>query len=496
MLYLRSLISIVISLYTSRVILNALGVDDYGIYTIVGGVVSIFTFLNSSMSNATSRFITYELGRGDFKRLNLTFNTAILVHFGIALVVFLLCETVGLWLFMNKLVINPERMYAAHWVYQLSILAMVIKITQVPYGACIIAHEKMDIYAYMEIFNVSSKLAVVFFLLYSTSDKLILFAVLTLLITCISAAVYRWYCIKRFPESKLNIKWDWNSILPMLKFTSYNLYGDMCGSFRQQGVNILQNINFGTVVNAAIGVTDTVVWTINGLVSNIVTAFRPQIIKSYASKEFDAMISLFDSTLKFAIAFYLVIVIPIHIEADKILELWLKIVPEYAPIFMRLFLMSSFFVLLNTIILIPLHASGDIKTVSFISGTMTISSLIPTYIAFKCGLGPEYAYYILLIFCFLSLIINSTILYKRLRITSLITSEWKVVNQNLFVIALCYFVGTQIQLFFAPSIFRVLLIFAVNFAIYSICFFLMLSKSQRTYVITLIKTKYHSIFKV
>ncbi|MCI6985875.1 MAG: polysaccharide biosynthesis protein, partial [Bacteroidales bacterium] len=278
MLYIRMFISMVVGLYTSRVVLATLGVEDYGIYGVVGGVVGMMGFLNASMSGATSRFLTFELGKGDKERLAKTFSSALIVHIAIAIIVFILAETVGLWFLCNKLNIPEGRMEAAHWVYQFSILATMLSITQVPYNATIIAHEKMNVYAYMEILNVSLKLLIVYLLTIGDFDKLKLYAVLTFAVSLIIMMIYRIYCLRHFKESRFHWVWDKTYLTPLLSFSGWNLYGNFGGIAGNQANNFVINSFFGVVMNAAASVAFTVSGIVTQFSSNAMTAFRPQII--------------------------------------------------------------------------------------------------------------------------------------------------------------------------------------------------------------------------
>ena len=293
MLYIRMLLSMVVSLYTSRVVLNTLGVEDYGIYGVVGGVVAMFSFLNNTMSGATSRFLTFEMGRGDFKRLKNTFSSALIIHLLIVCAILLLAETIGLWFLANKLVIPVERMGAAHWVYQLSILSMAINVTQVPYNASIIAHEKMDVYAYVEILNVTLKLLIVYLLVIGDFDKLILYAVLTLVVSMTIAFIYRIYCIRNFEECRFEWNWNKNILKGLLSFSTYNLYGNFGSVMNMQGTNFALNHFWGVILNSASGIATTVANVVNSFTSNILVAFRPQITKSYAQGDITTFQNLF-----------------------------------------------------------------------------------------------------------------------------------------------------------------------------------------------------------
>ena len=242
-----------VTLYTSRVVLQVLGVEDFGIYNVVGGIVAIFSFLNASMSGATTRFLMYDMGENNKDKLRITFNSALLIHIAIALLIILIAETVGLWFLKTQLVIPADRMNAAVWVYQFSILSTVVSVTQVPYNACIIAHEKMDVYAYVEILNVILKLLIVFLLVAGDFDKLIFYALLIFLVSTIIACIYRLYCVRHFDESKLLYQLHFENVKPMLSFSGWDLYGNMSTVARTQGINMLLNMFFGPLLNAASG---------------------------------------------------------------------------------------------------------------------------------------------------------------------------------------------------------------------------------------------------
>lgn len=386
MLYIRMFISMVVGLYTSRVVLATLGVEDYGIYGVVGGVVAMMGFLNASMSGATSRFLTFELGRGDKDRLAKTFSSALIVHVAIAIIVFILAETVGLWFLCNKLNIPEGRMEAAHWVYQFSILATMLSITQVPYNATIIAHEKMDVYAYMEILNVTLKLLIVYLLTIGDFDKLKLYAVLTFAVSLIIMMIYRIYCLRHFKESRFHWVWDKTYLTPLLSFSGWNLYGNFGGIAGNQANNFVINSFFGVVMNAAASVAFTVSGIVTQFSSNAMTAFRPQIIKKYASGDIQGMQSLTFLALKAIMMLYTLIAIPVFLECDYILSLWLVEVPQMASIFCKILLISIFFESIRYIIIIDIHASGNVKKVSAYSGTLFCISPIISYFLFKIGL--------------------------------------------------------------------------------------------------------------
>lgn len=384
-LYLRMFLSMIVGLYTSRVVLATLGVEDYGIYGVVGGVVGMMGFLNATMSGATSRFITFELGTGNKKKLADTFSSALIVHMIIALVVFAIAETAGLWFLNNKLVIPEERMIAANWVYQLSIISSMITITQVPYNACIISHEKMDVYAYVEILNVTLKLVIVFLIQIVSYDKLIAYASLYLFVSFLIMMIYRVYCVKNYEESHFHFVWDKKIIKPLLGFSGWDLYGNFAGVARQQGVNMVINIFFGPILNAASSIATTVSGIIMQFAGNVVVSIKPQIIKSYAQENYKETVRLIDLGCIINFVLLTFLSIPIIVEMHYILKLWLKIVPDFAVIFCQLSLIFNIFANQSLVVITGVHAIGKIKVTSIILGTLYLLVVPITYFAFKFG---------------------------------------------------------------------------------------------------------------
>ncbi len=383
MLYVRMLISMAVSLYTSRVVLATLGVDDYGIYGLVGGVVGMFTFLNVSMSGATSRFLTFELGKGDKTRLKETFSSAFIVHCIIALIVLVLAETVGLWFLCNKLVIPPDRMVAVHIVYQLSVVSTMVNITQVPYSASMISHERLDVYAYMEILNVTLKLLIVYLLVVISYDKLIIYALLVFAVSVLMLMIERWYCKRHFEEAHLHWVWKKEYLKPLLSFSSWDLYGNGCVAAAYQGRNFLINMFFGVAYNAAGAVAGTVSGIIRGLSLNVITAYRPVIIKLYAQNRISEMERSMILAAKFSSLIFGCLAVPLILEMDYVLKLWLGTPPAYAAVFCRIILAFCLFDLLTGIENFAIHASGRIKRLSLFSGSLFLVSIALQYVGYK-----------------------------------------------------------------------------------------------------------------
>lgn len=480
MLYIRMLLSIVVSLYTSRVVLNTLGVEDYGIYGVVGGVVAMFSFLNASMSGATSRFLTYEMGRGDMQRLHETFSSALIVHIIIAGVVFILAETIGLWFLINKLVIPENRMFAAHVVYQLSIFSTMVSISQVPYNATIISHEKMDVYAYVELLNVTLKLLIVFLLPILGQDKLIVYAALVLGESFLIAMIYRMYCYKNYVESHFSLVYKKDIIFPMLSFSSWDLYGNMSFSWRQQGINFLINIFFGPVLNAASSIATTIQGIILGLSGNVTMAYRPQIIKNYASQNYEKVNNLLQMAVKLTLVLFLMIVIPIFIEINIVLKLWLGTVPKFTADFFRLVIISSVFSLINNVLTIPIHASGKIKKLSFLTGSLFLFSLLPMYLGLKIGYSPNFVYVVVIVFSILALLSNCFILKgitKFIEIRVIAKEVIKILILSSIIFILLY----NISRFLDFGLLRLLLVSILSIFLYVICFLgFLINKKQRS----------------
>ena len=433
-LYFRMLLSMGVSLYTSRIVLSTLGVEDYGIYGVVGGVVMMFSFINSSMSGATSRFLTFALGKGDMDNLKKTFSSSLTIHILIALVILILAETVGLWFLENKLVIPEYRMSAARWVYQFSVLSSVIAITQVPYNASIISHERMNIYAYVEILNVALRLGIVYLLVIGNFDKLILYAAMVLCVSIFIAMIYRFYCLKNFEECKYKYEWDKKNIYPMLSFSGWDLYGNMSVVARIQGVNILLNLFFGPVLNAANSVAMQVQGAVGSFATNILTAVQPQIVKNYAAQNYQYMMKLILNTAKYVYLLLLILALPLILEMEFVLNIWLKNAPSYAVSLCRCTLIFIFFSTQSSILAKAIHATGNIKRPSLINGTLYLLVLPVSYFAFRWGGIPEFPYICNILFVFIGMMSNAYTL-------KLYVSHFSIKDFVFKVLSVCFFIS-------------------------------------------------------
>lgn len=490
MLYIRMLLSMVVSLYTSRVVLEVLGVEDYGIYGVVGGVVAMFSFLNSSMAGATSRFLTFEMGRGDEQRLKDTFSSALIIHIGIAVVVFILAETVGLWFLNNKLVIPDGRMHAAHWVYQLSVLGMFVSVTQVPYNASIIAHEKMDVYAYIELLNVFLKLGIVYLLTIGNFDKLILYATLVLAVNVLVAGSYRFYCVRHYEESHFVFHINKDVSKGILSFSLYNLLGNMGSVVNTQGTNFVINMFFGVVYNAAASVATTISGVVTGFASNIMTAFRPQITKSYAQGNIQQFQSLLSWSLKAILLVYALIAVPVGFAINELLSLWLVEVPPYTNIFCQLLLISIFFETARYIVIMGIHATGRVKWVSIFSGISFMLNPVLIYVLYKSGCPVSFAYVSVIFVNAFLLIVNIFILnhnVESLSIKAVVFPLLQVVGVVIITIGgLYWFSQFKVE---AQFLYIILLTCISSFLLGVLSLYVVLNREQRTRVIKFITDK-------
>lgn len=382
-LTLRMVLITIVGLFTSRVVLQVLGVSDYGIYGVIGGVVGFAAFLNTTMAGATSRFITFELGRENEAKLNKIFSTALIIHLILALTTAILAETVGLWFVNNKMDFPPGRMVAVNILYQFTILSLIVGYTQVPYTAAIIAHERMNIYAYIEIINVLLKLGIVYLLYIVHSDRLIFYAALMLGVSILSAFIYRFYCIRNFKETKFRWQWDKAVMKDMLKFSGFDFYGNMCWMVRNSSLPLILNVFFGVLANAGASIATTVTGAVGGLTNSVAQAYEPQIVKMYATNKFQEMTSVMRHSVQFTLLAYALLGIPVFVGAHNILFLWLGQVPEYSVEFLRLIILTAFFnIVLNTNNC-AIRATGDVKYISFISGSVYLLCPILSYLVLK-----------------------------------------------------------------------------------------------------------------
>lgn len=412
-LYLRMLVSLFISFFTSRVILQSLGIIDFGIYNVVGGVVAMFSFFNSALSAATGRFLSYELGTGDSTKLKRTFVSAFSTHVLLGLLVFALIEIIGLWFVYNKLNIPFDRLYAAIIVFHISALSCFFAIIQVPFNACVTSHEKMSAFAYISILEAMLKLLIAYAIYIYAGDKLIFYAVLLLVTQVVINYIYIVYCTRNFSECIIRFQLDRETAIPMLKYSGWDLYGNLSVMVRGQGLNVLQNLFFGPVVNASTAVANQVMNGIMGFTNNFLTAVRPQIVKQYASKNYNSFQKLVIASSRYSYYLLLFSTLPILIEADYIMNIWLEDVPTYSVVFCQLSIVNNWISVLFRPIVISITATGNVKRISLINGSIYLLVLPISYFLLKLGYGPTTPFVLNIILLFIGHTVFSMITLKK-----------------------------------------------------------------------------------
>jgi len=449
LLYIRTFVILLVSLYTSRVVLQALGVDDYGIYNVVGGFVAMFSLLSGALSNAISRYITFELGKGDKDRLKYVFSTSVTVQIILALVIIVVAEIVGVWFLNVKMNVPEGRMTAANWVFQCSLLTFSINLISIPYNACIIAHEKMNAFAYVSILEAVLKLGAVLMLFVIGFDRLIVYAILLVIVATLIRLIYGIYCGRHFEECHYHFSLDKPLIKEMTSLAGWNMLGASGGILNSHGVNLLMNLFFGVTVNAARGLAVQVNGAVTQFVNSFTTAVNPQITKSYAKGESEYMFNLVMMSSKYSFFLMILLAAPLIAETPFILQLWLKTVPDYTVLFVRLTLITSLLSTLSSSLYTLALATGNVKKYQIVVGSLSLSCFFITYVFYKLGFPVEMAYYI-------NIFIQFVVLFARLKIVSRLTGlsvkQYTIkVIINTFIVSGIVFVLTSFLLFFFPS---------------------------------------------
>ena len=447
-LYIRMFFTMGVSLYTSRIVLNTLGIEDYGVYSVVGGIVTLFSFFNSAMTSATQRFLAFDIGKNDLDQLKKTFNATLNIHIAISVLVLVLAETIGLWFVNNKLNLPLNRMDAVNWVYQFSVFTFLLGIIQVPYDALIVAREKMGIYAYMSFVEVILKLIIVYLLVVFAVDKLILYAGLLFLVSFIVRIGHKWYCKRYYEESKYQFYFDKAFYKVLLSYSGWNLFGNIAGVARGQGANILLNLFFGTVLNAAYGISMQVQGTVQTFVTNFQMAVNPQIIKHYAAGNKEQCLNLIFQSAKFSYFLLFIIACPIIYNIDFILELWLKNPPKFTAGFVILCLINLLIDCISGPLMIGAQATGNIKWYQIIVGTLIFLNLPLAYFLLKIYNDPELVYYTSIIISCLAFLFRMYFLQKCLNL-----SVFLFFKQVIFRIVLVSITSIYVFLFLSSFLF-------------------------------------------
>ena len=402
-LYLRQLITMAVSLYTVRVILDVLGAEDYGIYNVIGGIVSLFSFLSSTMASATQRFLSFEMGKQENGSLTKVFSVSMYTYLLLIGIILLLSETIGLWFVNNQLTIPAERLTAANFVYQSSILSFIVTLLCIPYNASIIAMERMSVFAYSSIVDAGLKLAIAWLLPYIAMDHLKVYSILMFIAIASVQLYYVWYCRRYFDFCRYSHYKDHNLFRNMLSFAGWNMIGALANILRGQGLNILINLFFNPVLNAAYGIALQVNNAITNFTNNFYTAVRPQLVKLYAGGNRQEMLSLGYRSSRLAFYLMLTITVPIMLNTEEILSIWLKEVPEHTVVFLKIIMLSSLMEVLSVPLVNMLQASGKIKTYQFTVSILFLLNIPLSYIFLRLGCNPETTLWINMILIILSM---------------------------------------------------------------------------------------------
>lgn len=489
LLYCRMLFLMCISLYTSRVILNALGFSDYGIYNVVGGIVAMFTMVSGSLKAAISRFITFELGAGDINKLKRVFSCSITIQIVLSVILIVLAETVGLWFLNAKMVIPAERMTAANWVYQFSIITFVINLISIPYNSAIIAHEEMGAFAYISILEATFNLIIAWTISIAPFDRLIYYAFLLVLVALLLRVIYIWYCKRNFEECTYSFVYDKSILKDMFGFSGWNLIGATSAVCRDHGGNIILNLFFGPEVNAARGIGLHVSNAIQGFVTNFQMALNPQIIKNYATQELDYMNSIVLKGAKFSYYILFIIALPVFISTGYILELWLGEYPDHTILFLQLIIVFTLIESLSGPLITVMYATGDVKNYQIVVGGFQLLNLPISYFLLEIGLVPE-------IVIVVAILLSCVCLLSRLFMLRRIVSSRRFLKEvvlNTFVVTLlsvviAYSVSALMPEGFWGFVLKSLLAGIVSSVI---VLFIGLTKSERDTIILNVLSKLH-----
>lgn len=414
-LYFRMLFLMIVSLYTSRVILDALGVEDYGIYNVVAGFILMFNMINTALVNANTRFINYEMGRGDTERLSVVFSTAVTVHIGIALIITLFAETIGLWYLNNIMVIPTERQIAANWCYQFSVFNFCMIMINIPYRACIIAHEKMKTFAYVSILEGVGLLIISYLVIWNPFDKLIYYALMLFLLQNIIRYMYQTYCRRHFDECHYRFIFEKDTVKQILSFSSWNIFGNGAAAIKTHGGNLILNLFFGPSVNAARGLSVHVNHAITSFSTNFLMAITPQITQSYAKQDFSYLMKLISKGSRFSFYLLYFISLPIIVNTQYILSIWLKEVPSYTVIFVQLAMVNSLIYAITRPLVTAQNATGNIREFQLVIGVIELFNLPVSYVLLQYGCPPYIVLVIAAIFEIIAVFVRICLLPRTIK---------------------------------------------------------------------------------
>ena len=488
-LYILMFITMCISFMTTRIVLDKLGISDYGVYNIVGGFISMFTVLNSILQTGTRRFLALNLGKGDKNVIKETFSTAFVIHLAIACIVTIFIETVGLWFLNYKLNIPNDRMTAANWIFQFSMISIFLNITQTPFTAAVTAHEKFNIYAYISIFDAIAKVIIVYLLVIIPGDKLIIYGLLILIVNFIVIFIYRIYCIKHFNECRFSLKVNKKIFNEMVQFSGWSTLGHFSAVLNSHGISIILNLFFGTTINAARGLANTVTYTIRQFVDGFIAASQPQLIKLYGAGNIHEFHHLIFTISKYTLFLLSIIITPVILEIDFVLNIWLNVVPSYTPIFIKITIIICLLSYSNNMLDQGVVAAGYMKQLTCITTPMYLLDLPLTYLVLKLGGTPPTAYMVGALPLFLAFLSN---LYILKRYTKFPAKKYflSVFLKNLLLLSVASIIPAYIQSRMSYGVERFLIVCSVSvICTVTILYCLALDKNARIMINNKIKSK-------
>ena len=495
-LYVRMLFLMFVHLYTSRVVLKGLGVDDYGIYTIVGGFVTMFALVSAALTGACQRFLNFEMGKGDLDRLRIVFSTAVIIQCVLALIVVVLAETVGLWYVNNVMVYDVARQTAVNWCFQFSVFTFCMKLVSVPFSASVIAHERMKVFSYVSIYEGLAILVVAELLQSVGFDKLIFYACMLCLIQSSVQLAYQVYCRRSFEECRMNWTFDKQLLRRMLTYSLWHLIGNGAVVLKTNGVDVVLNLFFGPRVNAAKGVANQVESAVNQFAGNFMIAMNPQITQSYANGNLDYMLNLVGRGARFSFFLMLLLSLPIIINAHQVLDLWLDKVPDYAVIFVQLTLIVGIVGSLSRPLVTAQNATGNVRNYQVVVGGIVLLNLPLSFVALKFGADAA-------VVVVIALAIECVALFARVYMIPFTIKEFRPLAFIRSVLLKCAYVSLVscivpclMALYFPES--RLMLF--LNVAVCLLCtslsvFYLGCERSERTFLLTKASELAHKVLR-
>lgn len=489
-LYLRMFLTMAVSLYTVRVVIQTLSVQDYGIYGAVGGVILSFGFISGVLTNASQRYFSYELGKGTEGRVKETFSTIFFTYLGISLLIAGLAETIGLWFLTNKMTIPAGREEAAMLVFQFALLSFLVTILTNPFQAMIIAHEKMNLYAYLSILDVTLKLAIVYALLLFNIDKLKLYAVLMFIACVITNGVYIIYCRRKYLDTQLMFHIDKDMLKSIFSYSSWTLFGTLAGMCNTQGMNLTLNVFFGPVANAAYSVSSQIYHAVGMFANNFYIAVKPALIKNYSARNYDYVQKLFTFSSKTIFVLLYVVILPFLVCTEDILQLWLGQVGEYMVTFVQLSLIYTIILTVSYPITAVVQAGGSVKLYHGTVDTFSLLALPIMYLLFKLGLDASYAYIVSIAVFGIAHFLRLYVLKRVFEPFSSASYVMRFIVPSLIVSVVCYFAMSFIKQFFPEGIVWTFVVCGLSCILaLSVCALLLFTSSERSMVLNLIRKK-------